>query len=252
VHARGVSACYSYNNDSATSMRYGVESAWLFFGDVWGFSDLMRRQPAEALQSLEKTADVVRRLSARHRSVRYLMFSDFILCARLLDDAAPDRQRDGLQALTDLSTAVEYLISKFLEVGLLLRGCIIFGSLHWQKKIVFGEALLEAADFEKSAVAPPLVFLPVSALLRAKKAGCLPRAAVEENIAGSVFVTTKDGGLLRAVPLVGDDLNLLEQRLESTVRDLTLSLNPAPRPAAAVHAATEIIQKLKSRNRASP
>ena len=220
---------------------------WLFYGDAWGFAELSRRRPSDALESLRRVETVVKKLRSTHKLVDYLLLSDSILCVRDVapdDAAASDCAKLTSAAFEDISIAVQHLIAELSEMDLLLRGAVTFGSLTREREIIFGEVLLDAAEFEKSTVAPPLAFLPASTLIKARDRGGLSNALVSQNLARSVLIPTKAGGMIRVQPLLGDRPEQLRKRLSSRLDEATISASPSPYAAAALKGAIDVVDNV--------
>jgi hypothetical protein len=226
---------------------------WLFYGDAWGFSDFARRHQDDALKSLRLALKAIKKLRAHLPTVDYFLFSDTIVCVREIppDDQTARESRD--KGFEEIVAVVQFLISELLDVELLLRGVITFGNLHREggNEVVIGEALLDAAEFERNSVAPPLVFLPTATLMKANKAGVCSQTLYRSNRDRSVFVRTKDGGVIRAQPILGDKPARLNKFLEQALERATLSEQISPRAAGALKAAADLVTSIINNGRNS-
>ena len=220
-----------------------MHRCWLFYGDVWGFSELARKDQDKALRSLREALQALKTLRDAAPSVEYFLFSDTILCLREI----PDQQKSSIDSMDapfdEILVAVQFLITELIAANILLRGVIVFGSLHREggNEIIFGDALLDAAEFERKAIAPPLVFLPSVTLQKARKARCYSRNYYMQNLEHSLYVETKDGGIIRAQPLLGDRPSNLQQNLQEALDNMTLGDRILPREAGALKAALDIV-----------
>jgi hypothetical protein len=223
---------------------------WLFYGDAWGFADLARRRQDDALKSLRLALAAVKKLREAHPTVEYFLFSDTIVCLRELPE---DKEAEGKDVgFAELLLAVQFLVTELLEAGLLLRGVVTFGNLHREgdNEVVIGEALLDAAEFERTSVAPPLVFLPIATLVRGRNAGRCSETLYKNNLKRSILIRTKDGGIIRAQPILGDKPKKLSQHLERAFEAATTTENYAARTAGALQDALDIVTRVANSGRA--
>jgi hypothetical protein len=223
-----------------------MKPCWLFYGDAWGFADFARRRQDDALKSLRSALEAVKRLRSAQPSVEYFLFSDTIVCVRELNEASPAADETVDKGFEEILVVVQFLISALLEADLLLRGVVTFGNLHREggNEVIIGDALLDAAEFERKSVAPPLVFLPAPTLHKAQKAGKCSRNFFQKNLDRSVFVQTKDGGIIRAQALLGDKPDQLSKSLERALERMTVSEQVSPREAGALKAALDMVNSV--------
>jgi hypothetical protein len=220
-----------------------MRRCWLFYGDAWGFADFARHQQEDALNALRCALDTVSRLRIVQPTVEYFLFSDTVVCVRELpEEDAPTRESVDL-GFEEIMVAVQFLISELLDAELILRGAVTFGKLHREKdnEVIIGDALLDAAEFERKSVSMPLVFLPAIALQKAHQAGGCSQSLLNNNMDRSVHVQTKDGGHIRAQPILGDRPALLSKNLHRALEKATLSDSISPHRTGALKTALDMV-----------
>ncbi len=140
------------------------------YADILGFRDMTKSavqsgKETEFLQrikhSIDTAYDRMRRLATLDGTVPCIfhmkLFTDNIVVAHPLRDPSRDRGEPELGTLLMLFGEVQ---ASLAADGFFLRGAIAAGQHYQDDDIVYGKALFEAVDLDKSGSSPRLVIAP--------------------------------------------------------------------------------------------
>lgn len=132
-------------------------NAWIVYCDIFGFSAYVRDDVTKVTNALYKGhTTLYDRFVSRNPEVHIKLISDSIF---LIFEVVTDKEKPSI--LQTCVEDVQWLMSKFVDLRLPLRGGISYGKIYFGDDLLLGDAVVRAVRHE-AMIPAPFVLLPVN------------------------------------------------------------------------------------------
>lgn len=217
--------------------------AWCLYGDIWGFGALTRANPEDTATRLASLQKECHRHIRRFPNGKLVFVSDSIFLFSVI--SSTQTRRDKLKPFDELRLLTKYLVKRFWEHDLPLRGAVTLGHVAFSGNAFVGRPVLEAVHLEQESLNAPIVVIPFSTLVCAvHKYHVLPESMMKDEARFLLDIPTKDG-ILTVLPLLGNCISDVWEHVRSRYYEATRGSAVSPRAALQLGNALTILKQIR-------